>query len=122
MRFKIDENLPPELARLLREHGHDGLTVDEQGLRGHADADVGEVCQAEKRVLITLDLGFADIRAHPPEQYAVLMVLRVSSQSRRHVLAVFERLLPRLVRERLVGRLWIIGDVTVRIRGEPDAG
>jgi len=122
MRFKIDENLPPELTGLLRELGHEALTVGDQGLRGRPDSDVAEVCRAEGRVLITLDLGFADIRAHPPEHCAGLMVLRVSSQSRRHVLAVFERLLPRLVRERLAGRLWIIEDATVRIRGEPDAG
>ncbi|WP_368730321.1 DUF5615 family PIN-like protein [Nitrosococcus oceani] len=34
MNFKIDENLPVEVAELLCEAGHDALTVDEQELRG----------------------------------------------------------------------------------------
>ena len=31
MRFKIDENLPLEVAHLLREEGHEATTVAEQG-------------------------------------------------------------------------------------------
>jgi Domain of unknown function (DUF5615) len=38
MRFKIDENLHPEVAELLRQHRHDATTVYDQGLRGHSDA------------------------------------------------------------------------------------
>lgn len=34
MKFKIDENLPVEAVLLLREAGHDALSVHEQGLRG----------------------------------------------------------------------------------------
>ncbi len=33
MQFKIDENLHADAADLLRQHGHDALTVFEQGLR-----------------------------------------------------------------------------------------
>ena len=34
MLFKIDENLHPDVASVLREHGHDAVTVWDQGLRG----------------------------------------------------------------------------------------
>ena len=34
MRFKIDENLPVEAAELLRQAGHDAVTVLEQHLGG----------------------------------------------------------------------------------------
>ena len=34
MRFKIDENLHDDVADALRTHGHDALTVFEEGLRG----------------------------------------------------------------------------------------
>lgn len=30
MRFKVDENLPVEVAALLRHHAYDALTVTEQ--------------------------------------------------------------------------------------------
>jgi hypothetical protein len=32
VRFKIDENLPQEVSRLLREHGHDAVSVFDQTL------------------------------------------------------------------------------------------
>lgn len=56
MRFKVDENLHPEVADVLRQSGHDALTVYEQGLRGHADGEVAGVCQKEDRAILTLDL------------------------------------------------------------------
>ncbi len=49
MRFKVDENLPPELAGLLRNEGHHALTVWDQGFRGRSDSDVAEACRRERR-------------------------------------------------------------------------
>ena len=40
MRFKIDENLPREIATLLKGAGYDALTVREQGLSGTVDPGV----------------------------------------------------------------------------------
>lgn len=40
MDFKIDENLPVELATMLRGEGHDALTVRDQGLHGCPDKKV----------------------------------------------------------------------------------
>ena len=54
MQFKVDENLRSDAADLMRQHGHDALTVREQGLRGSADADVAAVCKQEARALVTL--------------------------------------------------------------------
>lgn len=68
MQFKVDENLPLEVAELLRQAGYAAATVFEQQLGGEADADIASVCQQEGRALVTLDTDFADIRAYPPEQ------------------------------------------------------
>jgi predicted nuclease of predicted toxin-antitoxin system len=65
MRFKVDENLPIEVAELLRQHQHDALTVLDQQLGGHPDPDVAQVCLVERRALVTLDLDFSDIRHYP---------------------------------------------------------
>ncbi len=40
MKFKVDENLPAEVAVALREAGHDAI---DQGLGGRADAHVAVV-------------------------------------------------------------------------------
>ncbi len=54
MRFKTDENLPAEVAELLRSAGHDALTVLDQHLGGHPDRSLGDIVRNEQRSLITL--------------------------------------------------------------------
>jgi predicted nuclease of predicted toxin-antitoxin system len=88
MKFKTDENLPTEAADLLRSAGHDAVTVGEQRLGGAVDSTVGSVCQREGRVLVTLDLDFADIRTYPPSHYPGFVVLRLSRQDKAGVLRV----------------------------------
>src|SRR5438552_2187527 len=101
MRFKIDENLPEELASLLRSRGHDAATVLTQNLGGNADATIADVCRAEGRAIITLDVGFGNIRFYPPADYAGIIVIRLGTQARDHILAIVNQLLPLLDRERL---------------------
>jgi predicted nuclease of predicted toxin-antitoxin system len=80
MKFKVDENLPMEVAVALREAGHDAMSVVDQGLGGRADASVAEVCRREGRSLVTLDVDFANVQAYPPRDYAGLLVLRLASR------------------------------------------
>jgi predicted nuclease of predicted toxin-antitoxin system len=76
MRFKVDENLPIEMAQKLRSAGYDAMTVLEQRMGGEPDTNLYRVCQAEQRVLVTLDLDFSDIRSYPPVKSAGIIVLR----------------------------------------------
>jgi predicted nuclease of predicted toxin-antitoxin system len=61
MRFKVDENLPRDACELLIRAGHDAISVGQQGLWGAEDARIYEVCQAERRALVTLDVDFANV-------------------------------------------------------------
>jgi predicted nuclease of predicted toxin-antitoxin system len=117
MEFKVDENLPVEVADLLRQIGYDAVTVLEQHLGGSPDPDIASVCQQEGRVLITLDTDFADIRVYPPAQFPGLIVLRLNRQDKPHVLKVVNRLIPMLSSESLEHLLWIVEETRVRIRG-----
>ena len=116
MRFKIDENLPIEVSRLLGQAGHDAATVVAQALSGSPDPDIASVCQSEGRALITLDTDFADIRFYPPAEYPGLIVLRLRSQAKPHVLEIVDHLTRLLQREVVAGRLWIVEEERVRIR------
>lgn len=118
MKFKIDENLPVEIAELLRSAHHDAVTVIDQRLRGADDSLIIDTCSQEGRALVTLDLDFADIRAYPPQQFLGLMVLRVHRQDKRHLIAIFRRVIPLLEQESVEHHLWIIEETRVRIRGE----
>lgn len=115
--LKVDENLPVEASVLLRQAGHDALSVHDQQLVGSPDSGVAAVCQIERRALLTLDLDFADIRTYPPEDFSGIIVLRLARQDKQHVLDILGRLLPKLDTEKLIGKLWIVNERTIRIRG-----
>jgi len=115
LKFKIDENLPAEVATLLSGGGHDAITVPQQGMGGQGDPSIAAACQSENRAIVTLDLDFADIRAYPPADYSGIIVLRLFRQDKIYLLNAIQRLLPLLNVEPLAGKLWIVEDASVRI-------
>jgi predicted nuclease of predicted toxin-antitoxin system len=117
MRAKLDENLPVEAVELLRTAGWECETTYDEGLAGADDAQIAAACQAEARVLFTLDLDFADIRAYPPSEYVGIVVLRPPEPSRRQALELVTRVLPVLSAEWVEHRLWIVEPARVRVRG-----
>ena len=120
MKFKIDENLPFEVAKLLEDNGHDAMSVFEQNLSGAPDTLIAEVCQNEKRALMTLDTDFSDIRTYSPDEFFGLIVLRLKRQDKSHILSVVTRLINILSKESLERRLWIVEEGRVRISGGDD--
>ncbi|MCP4126201.1 MAG: hypothetical protein GY753_03955 [Gammaproteobacteria bacterium] len=116
MRFKVDENLPIEVAEVLRQAGYDAFTVKGQDLVGSPDSEISVICQNENRAVVTLDLGFADIRAYPPDQFPGLLVMKLRQQDKAHVLKVLRRIIPMFSSETLNNRLWIVEEERVRVR------
>jgi predicted nuclease of predicted toxin-antitoxin system len=116
MRFKVDENLPEELAELLRVAGHDALTVRAQNLHGKSDSTVFEVCSRESRALITLDCDFTDLRRYPPAERPGRVVLRFGRQDKWHILSHFAGVVRLFESQPLAGHLWIVEENQVRIR------
>lgn len=116
MRFKLDENLHPDASVVLRQAGHDVETVWDEHLQGATDSRLAGVLKLERRALVTFDVGFADIRAYPPGDFAGLIVLRLQRQDRRSVVRVFTRLVHSLRERSLAGQLWIVDERRVRVR------
>lgn len=116
MRFKIDENLPVEVAELLRAAGHDADTVHDEGLAGAPDARISAIVRDERRVLVTLDFDFADIRAYPPSEYGGIVVLWLRTHERDAVIRLMARALEVLIHEPISGKLWIVEEARIRVR------
>lgn len=116
MKFKIDENLPIEVAELLQKEGYKCKTVQEQSLKGSTDSRIISVCRSEERVIVTLDMDFSDIRSYPPEQYSGIVVLRLERQDKLHVLEAVRQFIQILASEPLAQRLWIVEEGRIRIR------
>jgi len=116
MKFKVDENLPVDIANILNQTGHEADTVHSEGITGTDDLNISKICLREKRILLTLDLGFSDIRAYPPSKFEGIIVLRLARQDKIYVIDIIRRLLSLLHEDELKGKLWIVDEKRIRIR------
>jgi predicted nuclease of predicted toxin-antitoxin system len=92
VKFKIDENIPVEAAEIPRNSGFVADTVADEGLSGSDDETVAARSRSEDRVLVTLDLDFANIRAYAPGEHSGIIVLRLQRQDKQTVLSYVRRL------------------------------
>jgi predicted nuclease of predicted toxin-antitoxin system len=61
LKFKVDENLPTECSSILRGAVFEADTVSDEKLSVASDSVFSERCRTEDRVLMMLDLDFANI-------------------------------------------------------------
>lgn len=116
MKFKIDENLPAELAVDLRKLGHVADTVPDEGLTGVLDPILIEVTSQQNRILLTLDKGIANLEQYPAEQHAGIVLFRPVRSGRGGVLAFIRERLPSLLELDLEHKLTIVGTNRIRVR------
>lgn len=116
MKFKIDENLPDELAADLTTSGHDPKTVVQERLAGAPDDLLLRVAHSEGRVLLTLDKGIANVRRNPPGAFSGIVLFRPDSMGRGAVIRFVRRHLPEVLQLSLAGRLLVVTDRGIRVR------
>jgi predicted nuclease of predicted toxin-antitoxin system len=85
-------------------------------LSGAADEILADRARREARVLVTLDLDFANIQAYPPNQHSGIIVLRPNTQNKATVVSLLRRILPVLQERSPVGELWIVQPDRIRFR------
>lgn len=116
MKFKLDENLGTRAQEIFLKSGHDIRTVREEGIGGASDEVVYKISQQEDRILVTLDLDFADVIRFPPRDSGGIVVLRLP---RNPTLSMLESLIRQLLyavqQENPKGRLWIVEPQRIRI-------
>lgn len=81
-----------------------------------SDYELADRCRQEGRILVTLDLDFADIQTYPPKAFPGRIVLRPRLQDRDHVISIVARLIRLVEEEPLANRLWIVEEDRIRIR------
>jgi predicted nuclease of predicted toxin-antitoxin system len=79
VRLLVDANLPPHLARLLRERGYEASHVGEIGLGIAGDREILERAREQGWVVVTFDLDFAELAAASGGRPAGVILLRLRS-------------------------------------------
>ena len=105
----IDAQLPPALARRLRELGHDAKHVEDLSLRHADDGNIWNYALANQAAIITKDEDFT-YRSSQAKVAPVIVWLRVKNVSRQALLAWFEPMIPQI--EHLIAS----GEMLIEVR------
>lgn len=74
LRLLADENVYREIVEAIRTHGFDVKTADELGAAGAGDEEILDLARAEKRLLVTFDRDFSDVRYLPRDVPGVIVL------------------------------------------------
>lgn len=93
MRFLVDAQLPPALARYLTQDGHEAFAVRDLALRNADDEVIWDRAKSGGFVIVTKDEDFVQMvwRFGPPPQ---VMWLRIGNATNRALLAWLAPVLP----------------------------
>jgi predicted nuclease of predicted toxin-antitoxin system len=116
MKLKLDENLSRHLKATLAALGHDVQTAADEGLLGQPDSRIGAAARREERVLLTLDVGFADLRKYPPGSHPGIILFRPRSWGPLAVNQYVEQFVRATDLERLAGCVAVVEPGRVRVR------
>lgn len=96
MRFLVDAQLPPALARWLASQTHDAEHVGDRGLQNAPDAAIWKHAAEHGCIILTKDEDFAVRRTLDLDGPAVVWIRR-GNTTRAELLRWFSPLLPKVV-------------------------
>jgi predicted nuclease of predicted toxin-antitoxin system len=82
VRFLADMGISPYTVDELRKQGHDAIHLVEQALKRLADEDILLKARAEERILLTVDLDFAQLSAASGEPFPSVILFRLGNVAR----------------------------------------
>lgn len=97
MRFIVDAQLPPALARWLESNGHEATHVADVGLLDAPDSAIWRYAREDGAVILTKDEDFAVWRNAADDPMPRVVWLRVGNTRKKELLRWFEPLLPRIL-------------------------
>jgi predicted nuclease of predicted toxin-antitoxin system len=116
MKIKLDENISRHLKLVVNQKGHEAITVEDEGLLGKTDVEVGAVAKSEDRMLFTLDVEFSNLRKFPPGSHPGIVLFRPQSMGPLSVNRFITQFLEKADLASLYGCVVIVDPTRIRIR------
>ena len=90
MKYLVDAQLPPALARFLTGNGEDALHVLDVKMMESSDSEIWDLAMREEMVIITKDEDF-QVRASVTQHHPVIIWVRIGNCSKKTLLDFFEK-------------------------------
>ena len=101
--------------------GHDALTAADENLLSRPDTEIARAAKDENRMVLTLDVEFADLRKYPPGSHPGVVLFRPLSLSPLSVNSFISDFIRLTDLEKLAGCVAVVDPVYVRIRSPQTA-
>jgi predicted nuclease of predicted toxin-antitoxin system len=119
MKFLGDMGISPRTIALLREQGYDAIHLIEENLEKMTDQNILDKARQEERILLTVDLDFAQLLAISGDSLPSVILFRLGNVSRevanRRLLAILNDYATELTN----GLIISVTDVSIRLRHLP---
>jgi predicted nuclease of predicted toxin-antitoxin system len=119
MKFLGDMGISPRTIQLLREQGYDAIHLVEQKLERMSDPRILEKARQEGRILLTVDLDFAQLLAISGQSLPSVILFRLGNVSREIVNIRLLSVLGDYATDLQNGAIISVNDVSVRLRHLP---
>ena len=96
MKFIVDAQLPPGLAKALRDAGEEAVAVRDVGLLSASDSQIWDYALAQSVVIVTKDEDFAQRSLCNP-QSPVILWLRMGNCTNRALQETLVPILPKIL-------------------------
>ncbi len=115
-RFLCDENIFPSTKHILEILGNDVVDIKDTEFVGCSDKVVSKIARKENRIIITMDLDFANIYKFPPSIHPGIIVIRVRPAVPERVDKVMNLFLRKFAPNNMKNFLVILDEKGFRIR------
>lgn len=119
MNFLADMGVSPRTVMWLKDQGYDAIRLSDEGLQRLPDAEVMGKALVEKRILLTMDLGFGALLAMSRGQFPSTVVFRLSNETSESVNARLAEVLELFGADLESGVIISVSDETMRVRRLP---
>lgn len=119
LRFLADMGISPRTVDELRKQEHDAIHLVEQGLERLADEDILLKARIEERILLTVDLDFAQLSAASGEPFPSVILFRLGNVAREVLEIRLAEVLSQCDRDLAMGAIISVRDEAFRVRSLP---
>jgi len=122
LRFVLDEDVQLSLAAILRDAGHEAVHIQDLGLKGAGDEEVFAEAQSRGSVLVTGDIGLADLRLLSRTDHHGVVLLRMPAELPTDAMnREIMRLLLIVPEREFAGSIVVVEPGNLRVRRMTDA-